>query len=85
MASSSGSHGLKGRYREGDGIYKDPKALGQTYKMQVPDATPGSDRLIDLEIDDVIQGSPAGLPTGDCQPVRQWVVKNAKGRIVLIM
>src|SRR5688572_26366249 len=29
--------GLKGRYREGDGIYKDPKALGQDFKMQVPE------------------------------------------------
>ena len=28
--------GLKGRYREGDGIYKDPKALGQNYKLEVP-------------------------------------------------
>ncbi len=29
--------GRKGRYREGDGIYKDPKALGQDFKMQVPE------------------------------------------------
>ncbi len=27
--------GMKGRYREGDGIYKDAKALGQTYKLPV--------------------------------------------------
>jgi benzoyl-CoA 2,3-dioxygenase component B len=26
--------GLKGRYREGDGIYKDPKALDQIYETQ---------------------------------------------------
>lgn len=29
--------GLKGRYREGDGIYKDPKALEQHYEMKVPE------------------------------------------------
>ena len=35
-AAESFAGGLKGRYREGDGIYKDPKALEQTYKLQVP-------------------------------------------------
>ncbi|MEE9125659.1 MAG: benzoyl-CoA 2,3-epoxidase subunit BoxB, partial [Planctomycetota bacterium] len=38
--------GLKGRYREGDGIYKDPKALEQTYPMQVPE----DDHLVQKEI-----------------------------------
>ncbi len=27
---------MGGRYREGDGIYKDPKALQQTYTLEVP-------------------------------------------------
>src|SRR5688572_24646438 len=27
--------GLKGRYREGDGLYKDPKALDQSYTVEV--------------------------------------------------
>ena len=35
-AAESFASGLKGRYREGDGIYKDPTALEHTYKMQVP-------------------------------------------------
>lgn len=35
-AAESFASGLKGRYREGDGIYKDPKALGQYYTTEVP-------------------------------------------------
>jgi benzoyl-CoA 2,3-dioxygenase component B len=35
-AAESFASGLKGRYREGDGIYKDPKALEQNYRMEVP-------------------------------------------------
>ena len=38
--------GLKGRYREGDGIYKDPKALGQNYKMKVPE----NGQLVEREV-----------------------------------
>lgn len=38
--------GLKGRYREGDGIYKDPKALEQNYKLEVPE----EGRLVEHEI-----------------------------------
>jgi len=34
-AAESFASGLKGRYREGDGIYKDPKALDQFYEAQV--------------------------------------------------
>ncbi len=34
-AAESFGAGLKGRYREGDGIYKDPKALGQSYGIEV--------------------------------------------------
>jgi len=34
-AAESFASGLKGRYREGDGIYKDPKALGQNYTIEV--------------------------------------------------
>ncbi|MCA8944457.1 MAG: benzoyl-CoA 2,3-epoxidase subunit BoxB, partial [Planctomycetes bacterium] len=45
-AAESFAAGLKGRYREGDGIYKDPTALQHTYKMQVPNG----DRLEDKEI-----------------------------------
>ncbi|MEO0480745.1 MAG: benzoyl-CoA 2,3-epoxidase subunit BoxB [Planctomycetota bacterium] len=37
-AAESFAAGLKGRYREGDGIYKDPKALDQTYDLEVPNA-----------------------------------------------
>src|SRR5439155_11069991 len=33
-AAEAFASGLKGRYREGDGIYKDPKALGQVYETQ---------------------------------------------------
>ncbi|MCA8954671.1 MAG: benzoyl-CoA 2,3-epoxidase subunit BoxB, partial [Planctomycetes bacterium] len=36
-ASESFATGLKGRYREGDGIYSDPKALDQFYKLDIPD------------------------------------------------
>ncbi|MAE75614.1 MAG: benzoyl-CoA 2,3-epoxidase subunit BoxB [Planctomycetes bacterium] len=35
-AAEAFAMGLKGRYRESDGIYKDPKALGQNYKLSVP-------------------------------------------------
>jgi benzoyl-CoA 2,3-dioxygenase component B len=35
-AAEAFASGLKGRYREGDGIYKDPKALQQTYTLEVP-------------------------------------------------
>ena len=45
-AAESFASGLKGRYREGDGIYKDPKALGQTYTTQVPE----DGKLVDKEI-----------------------------------
>ena len=45
-AAEAFASGLKGRYREGDGIYKDPKALGQNYKMLVPD----KDHLIEQEV-----------------------------------
>jgi benzoyl-CoA 2,3-epoxidase subunit B len=34
-AAEAFASGLKGRYREGDGIYKDPKALNQVYETQV--------------------------------------------------
>jgi benzoyl-CoA 2,3-dioxygenase component B len=36
-AADAFASGLKGRYREGDGIYKDPKALGQSYTIDVLD------------------------------------------------
>jgi len=35
-AAESFAMGLKGRYRESDGIYKDPKALNANYKLSVP-------------------------------------------------
>jgi benzoyl-CoA 2,3-dioxygenase component B len=35
-AAEAFAMGLKGRYRESDGIYKDPKALNATYKLEVP-------------------------------------------------
>jgi benzoyl-CoA 2,3-dioxygenase component B len=38
--------GLKGRYREGDGLYKDPKALDQIYTTQIEE----NGRLTSLEI-----------------------------------
>ncbi len=37
-AAESFATGLKGRYREGDGIYKDPRALDQHYEAQVLEA-----------------------------------------------
>ncbi len=45
-AAESFASGLKGRYREGDGIYKDPKALAQAYKLEVPEGN----RLVEQEI-----------------------------------
>ncbi len=45
-AAEAFSCGLKGRYREGDGLYKDPKALDQIYTTQVSE----NDRLTTLEI-----------------------------------
>ncbi|MEZ5990576.1 MAG: benzoyl-CoA 2,3-epoxidase subunit BoxB [Planctomycetota bacterium] len=45
-AAESFAAGLKGRYREGDGIYKDPKALNAQYKIGVPEG----DRLVEREI-----------------------------------
>ncbi|MBK8979017.1 MAG: benzoyl-CoA 2,3-epoxidase subunit BoxB [Planctomycetes bacterium] len=47
-ASESFASGLKGRYREGDGIYKDPKALGAQYKLAVPDGETMQEREIPL-------------------------------------
>jgi benzoyl-CoA 2,3-dioxygenase component B len=35
-AAESFANGLKGRYRESDGIYKDPKALSANYTLEVP-------------------------------------------------
>ena len=35
-AAESFANGLKGRYRESDGIYKDPKALNANYVLEVP-------------------------------------------------
>jgi benzoyl-CoA 2,3-dioxygenase component B len=35
-AAEAFAMGLKGRYRESDGIYKDPKALSATYSLEVP-------------------------------------------------
>ncbi len=45
-AAESFAAGLKGRYREGDGIYKDPKALGQSYKLEVVEG----DHFVEREI-----------------------------------
>jgi benzoyl-CoA 2,3-dioxygenase component B len=45
-AAESFACGLKGRYREGDGIYKDPKALEQTYKLALPE----NGRLVEREV-----------------------------------
>jgi len=45
-AAESFACGLKGRYREGDGLYKDPKALEQIYTTQVEE----KGRLTTLEI-----------------------------------
>ena len=38
-AAEAFATGIKGRYREGDGIYKDPKALDQVYPIELPTAT----------------------------------------------
>jgi len=45
-ASEFFAMGLKGRYREGDGIYKDPRALEHVYKTEVPEG----DHLVETEI-----------------------------------
>jgi benzoyl-CoA 2,3-dioxygenase component B len=45
-AAESFASGLKGRYREGDGIYKDARALEHVYKLQVPDG----DKLVEKDI-----------------------------------
>ncbi len=45
-AAESFASGLKGRYREGDGIYKDPKALDQIYETQAVE----NGRLVKVEI-----------------------------------
>ncbi len=45
-AAESFAMGLKGRYREGDGIYKDPKALSAEYPLPVPEG----DRLVEKRI-----------------------------------
>jgi benzoyl-CoA 2,3-dioxygenase component B len=38
--------GLKGRYREGDGLYKDPKALDQAYPLEIAE----NGQLVKIEI-----------------------------------
>ncbi len=45
-AAESFASGLKGRYREGDGVYKDPTALQANYKTVVPE----DGRLVEREI-----------------------------------
>src|SRR5271166_5227711 len=45
-AAEAFSLGLKGRYREGDGLYKDPKALNQIYTTEIEQGG----RLTKLEI-----------------------------------
>jgi benzoyl-CoA 2,3-dioxygenase component B len=45
-AADAFASGLKGRYREGDGIYKDPQALNQFYTMERPEG----DRMTTQEI-----------------------------------
>ncbi|MEM7204935.1 MAG: benzoyl-CoA 2,3-epoxidase subunit BoxB [Planctomycetota bacterium] len=45
-AAESFASGLKGRYREGDGIYKDPKALEACYKADVVE----NGKLVEREI-----------------------------------
>jgi benzoyl-CoA 2,3-dioxygenase component B len=45
-AAESFAMGLKGRYREGDGIYKDPKALNVDYQMEVPEG----DHMVSREV-----------------------------------
>jgi benzoyl-CoA 2,3-dioxygenase component B len=46
-ASNFFGSGLKGRYRESDGLYKDPKALDQVYNVEVAD---DQNRLVDHEV-----------------------------------
>jgi benzoyl-CoA 2,3-epoxidase subunit B len=45
-AAEAFATGLKGRYREGDGIYKDPQALQQVYKTQIEEGG----KIGDIEI-----------------------------------
>jgi benzoyl-CoA 2,3-dioxygenase component B len=45
-AADTFAAGIKGRYREGDGLYKDPKALEQIYTTQIEEGG----RLVDTEI-----------------------------------
>ena len=45
-AAEAFAMGLKGRYREGDGIYKDPKALDQMYNLAIPE----DGRLVQTEV-----------------------------------
>ncbi len=45
-AAEAFASGLKGRYREGDGIYKDPRALDQFYETEIPE----DGRLVRKEI-----------------------------------
>ena len=45
-AAESFAAGIKGRYRESDGLYKDPKALEQVYKTQINEGG----KLTDTEI-----------------------------------
>jgi benzoyl-CoA 2,3-dioxygenase component B len=45
-AAEAFSLGLKGRYREGDGLYKDPKALDQVYTTEIEEGG----KLVKLEI-----------------------------------
>jgi len=47
-AAEAFASGLKGRYREGDGIYKDPRALNQVYETQALEA--GAGKLVKTEI-----------------------------------
>ncbi len=47
-AAESFASGLKGRYREGDGIYKDPKALNVNYKLEVPEGMKMVEREVPL-------------------------------------
>jgi benzoyl-CoA 2,3-dioxygenase component B len=47
-AAESFASGLKGRYREGDGIYKDAKALEHSYKIEVPEGDGMSEKDIPL-------------------------------------
>ncbi|MCC6672138.1 MAG: benzoyl-CoA 2,3-epoxidase subunit BoxB [Planctomycetes bacterium] len=47
-AAEAFAAGLKGRYREGDGIYKDPKALNASYRLAVPEGGHMVEREIPL-------------------------------------